>query len=276
MSTKQPAEQAIAFADRHGDQLANVRVEPRRRAGRRAIQHERLGGHARAKPLDEPAKFRFVERAIAVRDQHGLHFHAPVHRILLVEFAVAVEPDGDALGRHDFGQPVHRQAAQIGHALGDRQVLGEPVEQRDFFERRQQVRRQIGQLPLELGLRLLQRRLFDDGRGDFLHRVRMPGRAGLSPLEGLRGIHAEFVRRGPDLFFALDRLGNERRHSHQHRLGRIDGQRHRQQQQRRNFVDDFRPAPLRNFVQRGHALVRIDGQLIGGRANNVASGRIDH
>ena len=45
---QQPAEQPIAFADRHGDDLADVRIEPGRRAGGAAIEHERLGGHARA------------------------------------------------------------------------------------------------------------------------------------------------------------------------------------------------------------------------------------
>ena len=46
-----PAEEPIAFADRHADDFADVWVEPGRRTGRAAVEHNRLGRHARAQAV---------------------------------------------------------------------------------------------------------------------------------------------------------------------------------------------------------------------------------
>ena len=59
---EQPAEVPVAFADRHGDDFADVRDRTRSASCRAAIEHERLVADAWTKPLHElPNSFRSAD-----------------------------------------------------------------------------------------------------------------------------------------------------------------------------------------------------------------------
>ena len=165
------------------------------------------------------------ERAIAVRDEHWL---VVALGVLTLQVLKRAEPDGDRLGRDHVVQPVDRELANVGHALGNRQVFGEPMQERDFLERHQQVRGDVGQLPLHLGGRLLHRRLFEDRGADFLDRFGRPGALRLGPTEGLADFDAECGGGGRDLGFALDSFGEERANRDHYRSRSRRRQRHGQ------------------------------------------------
>ena len=91
-------------------------------------------------------------------------------RVPIVHVDDRIQLDGDALGRNHFRQPAHRQLAQLHHALGEREVLGQPVQQRDFFEGVEQVGRDLGHLLLELQRVLLRGQISRPAAGSFAAR----------------------------------------------------------------------------------------------------------
>ena len=145
------------------------------------------------------SKVFLLERTIAVRNEHRLAVAAL--GVLALQMLKRAEPNRDRLGRDHVVQPIDRHLANVGHALGDRQMFGKPMQQRDFLERHQQVRGNVGQLPLHLGRRLLHRRLFEDRGADFLNRFRRPRTLSLGPTECLADFHAECGGGGGDLAF---------------------------------------------------------------------------
>ena len=212
-----PAEQSIAFADRDADDLAHIRIEPGWRAGRAAVEHERFGGDARTQSFDELFKVTLFKRTIAVRDEHRLAVAAL--SVLALQMLERAEPNGYGLGRDHVVQPVDGHFANVRDALGDRQVFGQAMQERDFLERHQEVRGNVGQLPLHLSGRLLHRRFFEDRGAHFLDRLGRPRALGLGPAECLADIDAECGGGRGDLCFALDTLSEERRDGDHHGSG---------------------------------------------------------
>ena len=155
--------------------------------------------------------------------------------------------------------------------LRDRQVLGQAVEQRDLFERRQQMRRHIGQLPFELSRGLLHGDFFADRRSQLLQSVRVPGDLGSGPVECLPDVDAKCLRRRGNLRFVMDHVGDERAHRHHRRVGCRGGQRYGQQHERRDFIHDFRPASLSDFSTCRQSFVEIQRQASDSGAERLAA-----
>ena len=67
---------------------------------------------------------------------------------------------------------------------------------------------------------------------------------------------------------SLDAFGEERGNRNHTRSGSTGRQRHGQQQERRDFVEDFRPAALGDLFA-GCNPLEVDGQAVGGRAQRL-------
>ncbi len=265
----------VALADRHGNQLADFRVEPGGRAGRRAIQHERLAGHVRAEPLHEAVELRGLERAIAVIDQHRALFGIVAHRVAIVDVDHRVELDRHALGGDHVGEPADRELAQFHHALREREMFGKPVEQRDFFKRVEQVGRNLGHLPLELAGVLLGRSFVGEQLAHLQGGLRMPRHARFGPIGIMRRRQAERGGCGRDLRIVANALRYKHRHGQKRHVGRLDRQRNRQHHDRRHFIHDLRPSAPGDFFQEGQPGREVAGHSVGRLLQHVASRGID-
>ena len=122
-------------------------------------------------------------------------------------------------------------------------MLGEAMEQRDFLERHQQVGRDVGQLPLELG-GVCCTRSFGDGRAQLLDRVRVP-KTGSRPLSACRG---RPKRSGRGDLASWSPLGDERSNGHQLTVGRRRGN-GTANSTKGGLIDDFGPAAFETCSQ---------------------------
>ena len=136
----QPAEDVLAFRQRHDDQLADLRARPAGLLGDRPVDHHRLMPRIGPKVGDQLGELGVVDRALSVAQQHRLGAGGVAER--LAGAGQRHQLDRQPGGRHNLLHPLQRDPAQVLVALRELQVLRQPIEQADLFVGRGEVDRQ--------------------------------------------------------------------------------------------------------------------------------------
>src|SRR3954454_20480633 len=196
-------------------------------------------------------------------------------RVLALQVVERAEPNRNRFRRDDVAQPIYGQFANIPDALRNRKVLRQAVQQCDFLERHQQMRGDVGELPLHLGGRLLHHRFFANRQGDFDNGLGGPGCLRLRPSVRFFQVNTKFGSGGRDLLLTVDWFAKDRRNS-DHRRGRSRrGKRNGQQQEGRDLIDDFWQRALGHLLTTRQPSVEVDRQSGGSGTHNLSSAAVD-
>ena len=112
------------------------------------VDDGRLASRSKTQVTDQPAELRVLDRALPEREQHGVGPAAAGKRFPFLGHWQELQRQ--SFGRDHFLHPPEGTAPQILVAFRDPQILGDPVEQADFFIGGDEVHRKLLGLDLQL------------------------------------------------------------------------------------------------------------------------------
>ena len=92
----------------------------------------------------------------------------------ILQARVRGQKQRQSLGGHDFGEPLQRRLSKLFVALRQFEILGEPVQQADFFIGRRDVLRKASRLAKQLGDPSVARQTLDGHVGHLAEHLRGP------------------------------------------------------------------------------------------------------
>ncbi len=137
---------------------------------------------------DQPQESVAIDRCRAMRQQHGLARRAVRAVVRAVD---RHKLHGQRFDRQHVGQPFQRPLSQLLGAAGKFQILGQVIEQADFFIGRRQVERKAAQLLLQAGGASVGGQLVDQQPGNAQQSGRRPDLLVGQPCGQRRFVHSE-------------------------------------------------------------------------------------
>ncbi len=241
---RQPAEQPLAFSDRHDHQLPNAGRVPTRHVVFVPIDDQRPIGNVQAQLRDNAAETGHVQRALAVGQQYRLRARVGCDQIPI---GVRRELQRQPFGRHDLRQPLQCALAELFIVAGELEVLSQPIEQADFLEGRAEMDGKLFDFAFELFDVLIRRHLRRGQIGHATQELGVNRSLALRPRDGVVCLHAESSSEPGVVLVAGERTRQEAGHGHQPLFGSI-ADRQRQQQPWLFFFDKLGLSSPRNFA----------------------------